>query len=362
MKLLRVFFGLLLTGQVLAMPLITVKGTIEHDLVNKATTKKLKFLQISLTKQAKKNFKQAITTQLKQQGKPQLAVKSSRLPAHVQLGMNHVPVLDQGFHGTCVTFAVTGAFDALIGEGDYISQLCMLALGNHIANNSNYRPSGWDGTDADTALSRFAEYGIVSKAQEKIVQCGGLSEYPLQDDVTAENEMNLVDYHQASVGSNLEFNADEDFYRSKMFQYDQKMLNMVSMDNILADVKTALYQQDRVLIAVLVPLNDLVGLEATYHAEHDTWALIGRTEYLAERAIWDASQWGQWGGHEMIITGYDDDAIATDEDGMQHRGLLTLRNSWGAEIGDSGNFYMTYDYFKALTLDLVRIGNMRNSS
>lgn len=42
----------------------------------------------------------------------------------VELGMNSVPVLDQGSYGTCVTFATTAAMDAVLGLGDYISQQC----------------------------------------------------------------------------------------------------------------------------------------------------------------------------------------------------------------------------------------------
>ena len=57
----------------------------------------------------------------------------------------------------------------------------------------------------------------------------------------------------------------------------------------------------------------------------------------------------------MIITGYDDDAIATDEKGQTYKGLLTLRNSWGKNAGDAGNFYMSYDYFKRLGVEVQRI-------
>jgi C1A family cysteine protease len=48
--------------------------------------------------------------------------KSSRvdLPSSVNLGMNNVPVLDQGRHGTCATFATTAAVDAALGQGDYV--------------------------------------------------------------------------------------------------------------------------------------------------------------------------------------------------------------------------------------------------
>src|SRR5262245_38948069 len=38
-------------------------------------------------------------------------VTANLLPANIELGMENVPVLDQGNHGTCVTFAVTATID-----------------------------------------------------------------------------------------------------------------------------------------------------------------------------------------------------------------------------------------------------------
>ena len=56
--------------------------------------------------------------------------------SYKNIGMNNVPVLDQGRHGSCATFAATGALDAALtkpsGELGYISQLCNLDLGNYV--------------------------------------------------------------------------------------------------------------------------------------------------------------------------------------------------------------------------------------
>lgn len=60
-------------------------------------------------------------------------------------------------------------------------------------------------------------------------------------------------------------------------------------------------------------------------------------------------------GHVMIVTGYDDKAYAVDRQGHIHRGLFTLRNSWGP-IADEGNFYMTYDYFDGMVMEAIQIG------
>ena len=84
----------------------------------------------------------------------------------IQLGMNGVPVLDQGIHGSCVTFAVTAALDAAIKKGDYISQLCLLQLGNYIEQEEG-EPSGWNGLWNREAFARIDKYGIVNVKQKQ---------------------------------------------------------------------------------------------------------------------------------------------------------------------------------------------------
>ena len=61
----------------------------------------------------------------------------------------------------------------------------------------------------------------------------------------------------------------------------------------------------------------------------------------------------------MVLTGYDDKATAKDNNGKVYRGLFTLRNSWGPQIGDHGDFYMSYDYIKYLIIEAQRIRSLR---
>ena len=110
--------------------------------------------------------------------------------------MNNVPVLDQGQHGSCVTFAVTAAYDAVIGSGDYISQLCQLQLGNYLEANG-YGYSGWNGSLGRYVLSQIDSFGIVTKAQEASYGCGGLYQYP-GNEATPRAPMTVKAYHQIS--------------------------------------------------------------------------------------------------------------------------------------------------------------------
>ncbi len=266
---------------------------------------------------------------------------SKTLPASVQLAMNAVPVLDQGIHGTCTTFALTAAMDALRGEGDYYSELCSLNLGKQLADNG-YGFSGWDGQSFRALLSRIDEFGLVSKQDQHTQGCGGLTDYPVNQEDTA-GPMSLEDFHAISTPSYI---AGLDDW-STIYDIVKWFSKDIPMDQILDQTKMSLYHGNRVLIGALVPsFMENVGAHGTFHAKHDSWVLTGAIEELF------LMEYDQWGGHAMVITGYDDNAVSVDNEGHPHKGLFTLRNSWGSDVGDKGNFYMAYDYFSTLVIEL----------
>jgi hypothetical protein len=269
------------------------------------------------------------------------------LPNKIALGMNDVPVLDQGTYGTCVTFAVTAALNAAFNEGDYISQLCQLQLGNYL-QGTGYLPSGWDGSLGRFALNQIDSFGVISKDQQTSVGCGGLNSYPQNYSEIPDSVMTPEAFHTLSESienRGVSWSPILDIYTA---------LGRVDTTKTLTEIKKALNEQDRVTFGVLLLDFDLgmMGAVGTYHATNDSWILtpeIERDIYLRP----------EFGGHEMVITGYDDDAVAVDDEGRTHQGLLTLRNSWGAQTGDHGDFYMSYDYFRVLVIEAQRIRSMQ---
>ena len=244
-----------------------------------------------------------------------------------------------------MTFASTAAIDAALGQGDYVSQLCQLQLGNYLAANG-YNASGWDGSLGRYVLSQMESYGVVSKEQQKTVGCGGLTQYPAKGQPIPSSYMNPEEYHQLSesINEQISWSPILDIFTA---------MDRVDTNKTLNDVKQALKEKDRVTFGVLLLDFDLgmMGAVGTHNSNFDTWVLtpeIARDVYLRPN----------FGGHEMVITGYDDDAVATDDQGRHHKGLFTLRNSWGDKIGDKGNFYMSYDYFKVLVIEAQRIRSM----
>lgn len=256
------------------------------------------------------------------------------LPSAINLGMNNVPVLDQGWHGTCVTFASTAAIDAVLGKGDYVSQLCNLEVGSTL-ETLGYMPSGWDGSFGTWVMDQMLRFGVVSKDVQTNQGCAGLKEYPTNDWNSEGTPMSLNEFNKSSEDiSNSLYSVT---YMNFFSRFDAKFADSGNAYNALMKVKQALANGHRALIGTFLLLSPYcsAGACATHNSPQDTWA---QTSELNMPPF-------ETGGHEMVIYGYDDDAVATDAAGNQYKGLLMLRNSWGDTVGDQGNYYMTYDYF-----------------
>lgn len=50
------------------------------------------------------------------------------------------------------------------------------------------------------------------------------------------------------------------------------------------------------------------------------------------------------GGHAVLAVGYNDAATVQNPDGSTSTGMVLVRNSWGADWGQAGYFWMPYDY------------------
>jgi hypothetical protein len=255
-----------------------------------------------------------------------------------QLGMNGVPVLDQGWHGSCATFANTAAVDALIGKGDYISQLCHLTLGQYFEDNGQTYLSGWEGSFGYMVLNQMTEFGIIPKSKEQEVSCGGLKKYP---SVSYGTSMPL---HEFKPFSEMPVN----FVWQPLLTLVDSLLFSVNMQPVLDNVKTSLKAGDRVTIGFLIDDSKGIGALGNYHVVNDTWVMTPDIENRLKTNKLEA-------GHELIITGFDDAAVSVDANGVNHQGLFTLRNSWGEKAGDLGDYYMSYDYFLLMVLEAQRI-------
>lgn len=348
--------GLTLFSSVVFAENISIVGTVEQTIQlnhmptqntgisnNKVLSKTVDLLNVKLSDTAQQTLYSRVTQLLQRATSPSVTSPApiSRAKS-VQLGMNNVPVLDQGQHGSCVTFSVTAAYDAALNKGDYISQLCLLQLGTYLERN-NQEYSGWNGLWGDVALERIDTYGTINMENQSRYGCGGVKKYP--SSYTPTTDMSPDEYAQYS-----EKMSDAGFTWDTLFTVDNFTSDPKEMDQKLDSVKASLKAGNRVTFGVLLPRTDLgiAGADAWHHWFSDTWVL----SYDVAKALETGTSFP---AHELLIIGYDDDAVALDTWGHRHHGLLRLRNSWGGNVADWGDFYMSYDYFKVLALEAYSI-------
>jgi len=264
--------------------------------------------------------------------------------AKVDLRMNNVPVLDQGMHGACVTFATTAILDAIYSKGDYISQLCNLELSATLYPSSAAGPHGWEGSSNFIIVDQIKRYGVISKQYQHSMGCAGIKEYPLYDRYNWGNPMTAEEFKSHSEPVTAIVATKTILDMSNAFS------TRTSMSAAFTKVKLALANGHRVLIGYLVDLESGgVGAFGKVQVSGDTWVM---TPTIKKDIVDNKVN----AGHAIIITGYDDNALVVNiQNGSVSRGAFKLRNSWGKYIGDRGEFYMSYDYFKMMADEAIEI-------
>jgi len=264
------------------------------------------------------------------------------LPSKIDLGMNGVPVLDQGLHGTCVTFAMTAALDAIISQGDYISQLCNLELGEYLALQDPAYPSGWEGSYGDIVLNQIKKYGAISQTYQKYQGCAGTYTYPAQNQYNIGNPMSgdAFSGHSEAIMQNVTWQT--------LLSSEQSVTSVISSAKLLQAVKQALQRHHRVVGGFFLDVNNGgAGNFGTYHVPNDSWIIVPSIQK-------DIKQGNIMAGHEMVIAGYDDNAILTGPNHIREKGAFLLRNSWGM-TGDQGTYYVSYHYFQKMVMEIHEI-------
>lgn len=311
-----------------------------RSLLQHPQAKVFSLMRIQLSSEAKQQLKHQVRTELKTANSD---TSSASSPSSAEVGMSNVPVLNQGAHGSCVTFANTGAVDAVLSRGDYVSQLCSLALGSYLEEQDSDYPSGWDGSWGSIVLKQLSDYGFINKDNQHQYGCGGLTDYPTYDPSETGKAMSPADYESMSES----LNSVVDW--TSILSVDDAFGGSYNPDRVLSKVKKALARGERLTFGVGLDVNlGSAGAVGSYHAYHDTWVL---TPDIQD----DVDNDEIYAGHEMIIIGYDDNAEVTADDGTVNKGLLHLRNSWSEGAGDKGDYYMSYAHFKALTMEVQTV-------
>lgn len=281
----------------------------------------IKLNKVILSPQFKNIIKTKLSNLSKKDSVDSLLPKySATLQFNVDLGMENVPVLDQGYYGTCTTFATTAALDAIKQAGDYISQQCLLELGNYeSALSEDWITSGWEGAIFEDVFNRINQHGIVDKKT-----CPHKYAHPTY-------KMNPNKYKDYSYNSQWA----KDLHWNELFSE-----NGESDTPSIEQVKQALDNGHRVLIGSLLLFDNIIGSPINNNP-NGLWEIP--EDYSIKQFIRDLNK-NRIGGHAIIVTGYDE----TNK-------LFKIRNSWGKDVGEQGDFYMTYDYFDTMTLDAYEV-------
>lgn len=287
------------------------------------------------------------------------------LPSKSALNFEKFPVLNQGQHGSCVTFASVAALNYVLNKPNHVSSLCSLTLGSTLEKNGYY-PSGWDGSFGPMVLDQFMRFGYISTTQQSQFGCGGLKEYPTNNGRDTGKPMALDEYKKFSKSflfEQLSINTGAKIFWSPIVSMEERFNLDETGDNY--DGEKALTKVKQALLANSTSTKNIVtlgtllygdlchaGACAKHSTQDDTWAMSRSIVSLLDRGF------GPDSGHEVAIIGYDDNATAVDRDGTVHKGLLTIRNSWGTKAGDNGNYYMTYDYFKTFVDEVQKVSRV----
>lgn len=229
----------------------------------------------------------------------------SALSGAVDLGMNSVPVLNQGEDGTCVTFASIAALDALFGRRDFISPQCSLEL--FLGLGVDYWQSGYY---AGNIIELLKKYGVVPRGK-----CN--NPYPTRHYPVDKNT------YKAHTDPTIPMQNVTDI------QFDYLTIDQI---------KPILDKGHRLVInfGLLDNKNDPISYVGFNLVINGAKNLGG---------LWACEQPGSKNycqgiptmGHAAVLMGYDDS-----------QRLLKIRNSWCMHYGDQGDFYMTYKFFEAL--------------
>lgn len=285
--------------------------------------------QKALKYPANKKTHTLVQARLKSLQQTNLLSTNDALAPAKQLGMNNVPVLNQGNTYFDSAYASTATIDALLGRGDFISQLCLIQLGNYMdPTNKGF------GFTLQNTLSRLENYGYIMKVHQRSAGCEDAIPF-----------INYESYNRLSRNT-----VAESIMWFPLLSMHKSIGERANTEKTLLEIKKAINQEQRVTMGFLAFFkgDNTLGAMGSYHEKDDTWIL--NTQMKRELYNFAPLYY-----HSVVITGYDNDAISVDDTGEKHKGLLTLRGSWGNESGDQGDFYMSYDYFRVLVIEAQQI-------
>lgn len=225
----------------------------------------------------------------------------------IDLGMGKVPVMDTGPYYSTTFLSTLGALNAKLNLIKMIDVQCTQTLLNMLTNNDFYR---WNDSPS-FILQALKEYGIV-----------------IDKNSTCSHKIRIDQYLKIS---NTKYSDLISFEYSE--KSDLNSIKAALKNGIRAIIETALSNDSGNPISVNGYNLKMNGKPKIYNG-----GLYACQQ--PESSISYCSN--QNAAISLIVIGYDD-----------NQQLLKLRNSWGSDAGENGNYYMTYSFFKAMAGEQV---------
>ncbi len=218
-------------------------------------------------------------------------------------------------------------------------------------------PTPWEGSEGILIFTQFKDFGMV-KTKDKNSQNGKFGEKEKKKPLNKKYikkfkkipELNFtLIYHNELCDINEIFASKAAFVRKIKSEINKG--NIVSIGVYLA---TAIEDSNTGMIGNIRFINGkAVFTDAAQDniADYNTWSLNKElVEYIKKNKEND----NLVESHQMLIIGYIDDMKD------KNSGVFILRNSWGADCGDKGNNFITYDYLYYLTNEVVSVSVKSN--
>lgn len=222
-----------------------------------------------------------------------ISIMSQALPKKVDLREFCTPIRNQGSLGSCTAFAATGLMEMTRRiQGEKATKLSPLFL--YYAERKQMEESG--DTPKATRKDTGASSGLAARTAVKY-GCATEADVPYKDGRAAlAYDASAADYAGA---------LDHKFKKAS------RISTLHGMKNALAHKK---------------PFSFGVVIYKNFGT-----AEVAKTGMMPLPGTQDTAE----GGHAVVCVGFDDEKQA-----------FIVRNSWGADWGDKGYFYMPYEFFK----------------
>lgn len=270
-------------------------------------------------------------------------VRPQGLPASVDLSQYQTPVKDQNPRGTCTNFAAVAAIEAQyrrqygltldlseqwVTHVHHLMELLTDTLGTPYPPSHSENPPGpWDGGSVTFNLQLFStlELGIPLETEMPYINQDGFND-------TSMWKPPILDTSPQRAVDDLNLSQEKALWHIPS-SFQTTILPQIALEN-------AKYRANQVLYATNDEEKSLDWYKTQLAGGHEVafGVRLDSDDPNPKNDVWEIADNPRpdpktWGGHAMLMVGYDDAKKA-----------FRVKNSWGTGWADSGYVWFSYDF------------------